>query len=342
MRTLESGRKPRVIATEIPGILRFIERPDLASALGLPDDLLATPEPRIPIDRWYAFVEAATEASGDPFLGLHFGAKHAAYFRHNPGAIGLMLLSSDSLRVAVDRMLRYQRYWNEGENYEVTERGGRVVLRYRPWGPPRPAHVQVAEKVAAQILLITRFAAGSPMPAAISFTHAARAGSEEVGRVLRCEPAFAAAYNEIALPAEVLNARLPTADAPLFAVLDHQLAAQVGAAPTMSGKFIDQTRKAISDLLHREGMSIGDVAKAVGCSARTLQRRLLERNLSFRVVLEDVRRSHALALLERGAAVSELTMILGYTEQNSFYRSFKRWTGTTPEGWKSRVSKRQR
>jgi hypothetical protein len=153
----------------------------------------------------------------------------------------------------------------------------------------------VAEKVAAQILLITRFAAGSPVEATIHFSHGARPGSEEVSRVLRCQPVFGAAYNEIVLPAEILDARLPTADAPLFAVLDHQLALQVGSVTDLSGEFIRRTRKAISDLLHRERLSAADVADRIGCSHRTLQRRLSEANSSFRDLLEEVRRSTALA-----------------------------------------------
>ena len=85
----------------------------------------------------------------------------------------LLLLSSDTVRVAVDRALRYQSYWNEAERYEIDEREDRFSLRYGLWGPSRPAHVQLAEKMVAQSV---RFAGAprrpSACPRSISFPHA--------------------------------------------------------------------------------------------------------------------------------------------------------------------------
>jgi AraC-like DNA-binding protein len=273
-------------------------------------------------------------ASGDPFLGARFGAKVGDYFRDSAGAVGLMLLSSDTLRVAVDRLTRYQRHWNEGERYEVEERQGRLRIRYRPWGPPRPAHVQVAEKVAGQILFGARFASGGEVEAEIRFAHRARPKSGEVGRLLQCKPVFGSQHNEIVLPASVLDRRLPTADAALFRVLDRHLAERIRAITPQSDP-ADHTRKALSDYLHQERLSLGTIARVLGSTERTLQRRLSQSGTSFRRLVDEVRESRARALLRAGTSIAEICLLLGYTEETAFFRAFKRWTGTTPEAWRA-------
>ena len=327
--------RPRVFAAEIGRLLRFIDRPDLAPELGLPSALLGDPEATVPIDVWYDFVEAVTVASGDPFLGLHFGIKSQVDFREAAGAMRLMILSSDTLRVAVDRALRYQSYWNDAEHYQLDERDGKLVVRYATCGPRRPAHVQLAEKTAAQAVRFVRVAVPGNVPDAVRFPHPRRAGAEELTRLLGVEPSFDFACTEIVFQSWVFDTKLPSADAVLFRVLDRHLAERVRDAKS-GGSHADRARKAIADYLHREELTIDAVARVLGTSARTLQRRLSSEGTSFRDLVDEVRRSRAIALLDTGASVAELSLHLGYAEETTFYRAFRRWTGATPDSWRSR------
>jgi AraC-like DNA-binding protein len=326
--------RPRIFAAEIRRLLRFAEHPELADRFDLSSETLEDPEAKVPIDVWYDIVEAATAATGDPYLGLHFGSQSLAGYRDNAGPVGLLILASDSLRVAFDRTLRYQKYWNEAERYEIVERDGRYTVRYMPWGPPRPAHVQLAEKTAAQVVRFVRGAVRGCVPEALRLPHGVRPGSEEIARILGREPSFGAAATEIVLASSVLDARLPTADAALFRVLDRSLAEQIRGV-SRDSNVADRARKAIADYLHREELSIDMVARVIGTSERTLQRRLTRERTSFRDLVDEIRRSRALALLKEDASVAELAFMLGYAEETAFYRAFRRWTGSTPESWRS-------
>ena len=135
--------------------------------------------------------------------------------------------------------------------------------------------------------------------------------------------------------AAVLDVRLGTADAVLFSVLDHQLAERVRGTTPMSA-ISDRARKAISDYLHREDLSIDVLAKILHISERTLQRRLTAEGTSFRHLVDEVRRSRALAMLEGGSNAGDLSVVLGYADETAFYRAFRRWTGATPDTWRSR------
>jgi AraC-like DNA-binding protein len=190
--------------------------------------------------------------------------------------------------------------------------------------------------MAAQVVAFVRFAVRDFVPEALRFPGQRRPGSEEIGRVLGREPWFGAAATEVVIASSVLDAKLRTADAVLFRVLDRRLAEKIRAVTPDSG-IADRARKAIADYLHHEELSIDVVAKVLGTSERTLQRRLGEEGTSFRDLVDEVRRARAMALLEEGASFAELSFVLGYGEKTAFYRAFRRWTGTTPENWRSRL-----
>jgi AraC-like DNA-binding protein len=78
------------------------------------------------------------------------------------------------------------------------------------------------------------------------------------------------------------------------------------------------------------------IASLLGVSERTLQRRLTETGRSFTEILEDFRREESARLLcDPKLHLIEVASRLGYAEQTSFTRAFRRWMGTTPGAWRS-------
>jgi len=66
-------------------------------------------------------------------------------------------------------------------------------------------------------------------------------------------------------------------------------------------------------------------------STRTLQRRLSEEGFTYKQLLESVR--HTLAeqyIRDERLSLNEISYLLGFSEQSSFSRAFKRWTGKSP------------
>lgn len=83
---------------------------------------------------------------------------------------------------------------------------------------------------------------------------------------------------------------------------------------------------------------IGSVARALGTSARTLQRRLCEQELTFNEIVDEVRASMSKELLANAdLALGEIALLLGYSQMSPFVRAFKRWTGTTPGEYRQSV-----
>ncbi|SVD87682.1 uncharacterized protein METZ01_LOCUS440536, partial [marine metagenome] len=77
--------------------------------------------------------------------------------------------------------------------------------------------------------------------------------------------------------------------------------------------------------------SLGEVAKCLNLSSRSLRRKLQEEGTSFSRVVDDV--SAAIAkhqLTFARTSIQEIAYNLGFSQPSSFHRAFKRWTGMTP------------
>ncbi|WP_197539346.1 helix-turn-helix transcriptional regulator [Sorangium cellulosum] len=74
------------------------------------------------------------------------------------------------------------------------------------------------------------------------------------------------------------------------------------------------------------------IARRLGLSKRTLQRRIEDEGTSFQQILKETREALARHYLEETPLpVADISFLLGFSEPNSFYRAFRAWTGTTPD-----------
>lgn len=95
--------------------------------------------------------------------------------------------------------------------------------------------------------------------------------------------------------------------------------------------FSQDLRQALRALILAGNVDSDALARRMNISTRTLQRRLTEKNLTFRRLADDVLKEMACQLLTNpDLSVQEIAFKLGYTQASSFTRAFKRWTGRSP------------
>ena len=81
--------------------------------------------------------------------------------------------------------------------------------------------------------------------------------------------------------------------------------------------------------------TVGDVAKAMGLSPRSLQRLLMEQGTTFSQILERSKRQRAIHLLvKEDLNISEIAQMLGYSDASNFGRAVRKWTGQSPRQWR--------
>lgn len=94
-------------------------------------------------------------------------------------------------------------------------------------------------------------------------------------------------------------------------------------------------RALLGELALSGPLSIGRLARHLGTSPRTLQRRLADRRLNYRALVEEVRLETARTLLCRtDLPVQDIASRLGYRTPSAFARAFGRWTGCSPRAYR--------
>jgi AraC-like DNA-binding protein len=101
----------------------------------------------------------------------------------------------------------------------------------------------------------------------------------------------------------------------------------------------DQVRHAIEPLLGTGTCSQRDVARALYMHPRTMHRRLHAEGTTFEEIKGEVRQDLAQRYLAQpDLPLSQVTALLGYSEQSALGRSCRRWFKATPREMRSRLS----
>lgn len=101
-----------------------------------------------------------------------------------------------------------------------------------------------------------------------------------------------------------------------------------------------RVRSALAELLASGEFTIDDVAKKLGYSKRTLQRKLSSENTTFQKQLNSTREMLALNYLKNeDMTTNDIAYLLGYQELNSFLRAFNIWKGMSVSEYRQQIAK---
>jgi AraC-like DNA-binding protein len=150
----------------------------------------------------------------------------------------------------------------------------------------------------------------------------------------RCPVVFESDLDALLVPAEALAQPNRLGDEGitrfLLGHLDEELK-QLKADRTLREMIHDAIAQSLSDGVPK----MPAVARRLGQSERTLQRRLGEEGLSFQKLVDDARRELAEGLLAKSHySLAEVAFLTGFSEQSAFNRAFKRWMNQTPAAYR--------
>lgn len=300
----------------------------LLARAGLERALLDDPDARIPAESADAVWREAYAAAADPALSLHaaertpFGAFRVLDYL---GASGVSL--GEGLR----RIASYFPLVDPRAVLAVEEEPGAVALVFRGVGLALPPQAQ-EYTLAVLASRVRHVAPETRLAVRLAFPRPAAAG--EHARVLGTEPVFGALEPALVVPRAAWDGPTRTADPALFAALDEHVRA-LFERTSPSGREAARARAAVAADLPGREPSLARVARGLGTSPRTLQRRLRAEGTSFAAVVDGVRRERAQAFLEApDVSMAEVSWLLGFAEQSAFTRAFRRWTGQAPTRWR--------
>jgi AraC-like DNA-binding protein len=193
---------------------------------------------------------------------------------------------------------------------------------------------RAAEDFQTGALLHTHLSAWLPPdPSAVSvhFRYGAEQQSPEHARTFPGTALnFSAAFSGFLFPRAYLEARLERADSKLHQVI-RQHAERMLAELPRTQSFTREVRDMVAAELVGGNPSALNVAARLDMSTRTLTRRLEREGMNFKELLDDLRKRLALEYVKsQEITLSEVALLLGFSQTAAFHRAFRRWTGQTP------------
>jgi AraC-like DNA-binding protein len=158
-----------------------------------------------------------------------------------------------------------------------------------------------------------------------------KAGATKIHEAyFKCQVKFGARRNVLVLHTTDLDRPFLTHNAELLEMLDPQLDKALKEQRAQRSTS-EQVKWILKRLLAGARPDVSAVARELGLSDRTLQRRIDDDGTTFRKLLLEARQELAREYLNRpDIDVAEVAYLLGYEDSNSFYRAFRTWEGTTP------------
>jgi len=278
---------------------------------------------------------AAAEVSGDPAVSLV--SAHVP----RPGnfdIVGYAMLSSRSLRMALQAFSRHLRLVSDAAEMSLEDIGENVRVHFKLFGGREPIPRQRMEFDLLTILTFCRWVSGRQIkPLGLMLVWPAPDQVQPYAESFQCPLHAEADFNGLVFAAADLDAPLPTFN-PLVAGLHEDLILQRLAVFDGSSLSI-KVRDEIARLLAEGEPRRERVAQALNLSDRTLQRRLREENASFDKLLDATRcdlAQHYLA--QPGLSLAEVAYLLGFADQSAFFRACKRWFDASPRQFRARIA----
>jgi len=274
----------------------------------------------------------SAEMGGGWALPVHTGASMEC---DDYGAFGLAWKTAPTLRGSFARAERYWRLLTSVTEYELRQEAeGAWFLLHRA-GMRRLGLCMSNEASLASVLSISRQVAPMPVtPLEVRFQHPAPSDLTAHQAYFGCPIQFDADRDGLLLPVEALTRRNRMGDEAitrfLLPHLDVELK-RLEAERSLTEMVHDAVASALSDGIPK----MPAIARRMGMSERTLQRRLSDEGLSFQALVDSARRDLAEGLLvQSDYSLAEVAFLTGFSEQSAFSRAFKRWSHQTPAAYR--------
>ncbi|MFO6419684.1 AraC family transcriptional regulator ligand-binding domain-containing protein [Hylemonella sp. W303a] len=256
------------------------------------------------------------------------------------GELSHALLRAVHLRQALEILIAHQGLLSpllvphlllqDGKGTVADAQGGVAVLHWTDAGLPAALRPFVVDLMMAAVNGMSRWLSGERLPWRFRFNRTQPAHLEQYRVHLGPDVRFNDYLDAMYLPLEWLERPWPR-----------------GSSVAVSAALAGVTRaqrprgllSALYDWLHeraRLAPTLEQASQAFGVSPATFKRQLAAHGTHFQAELDQARAHAIWPLIHQGCDNEQIAAWLGFHDANNFRRSFKRWTGLPPSGWRER------
>ena len=252
------------------------------------------------------------------------------------GSFGFALMSCSSFSEAIKLINRYQLLLGTGINLNVLSdsHNPQYTLRVSISILSNLQKKLLTELIISQSIYLLRIITNNDkLKFTISFQHEGINNKELYESILKCNVKFNQLHNEISVPIDLSKEKLVSANSAVHIIYEEQCERLLRDLNKVEN-FSAATRR----ILLQAGDDLPDikeVAFKLHMSESTLRRRLKEESSSYRIICDEVRDVLAKKYLtSTNLTISDIAMLLNYSEAASFRRAFIRWNKVTPNDYR--------
>jgi AraC-like DNA-binding protein len=336
------ARAPGVLASAATGMVGFISHMggDVDRIFGnarIAPDMAGSPTLKLRLSAFCRLFEEAAQQTKHGNFGLWFGNQ---FQPRDLGFWGYAAVSSPTLGSALQNFVELFGYHQECSRMSLAAGSdGLMRLEYQIGTPAIVERRQDAELSLGMFLNLIRECCGSRWaPEEVHFEHPKPLEAKEHEMAFNAPVYFSQSTNALLLRPEILSRPMPARDSRLMDMMRMCLI-ELSSRTTADIGILDRIRTAVRARLVQGPLSLEDIADEVHLPIAVLHRELSANNASFKLLVEDVRRELAISYMkQRQLPLSEIALLLGYSELSAFSRAFRRWTGRSPRTFRSAIS----
>ncbi len=316
-------------------VLDFLEQQGISSdqalgAIEFDDFKHYKNQQRVALTYYSALLNYGKLTLNDPLFGFHVGCDvHSADY----GVLGYLVESSENLAMAIKNLLAFDQLVANIGRTDFSINQQQATIRWTP-------HAQCSEQIvlrnmAAWLTTAKQLLGSDITPTQIKLCHSfSKAQSLQLTEYLNCEVLIAQSFNEIIFPSQLLTHAFRSENPQLqktMAAISQQELASINTSKCIKSE-ISHLLKIKPELTD---CSLLQFAGVFNMSSRTLQRQLKSADCQFAKLLDDERKQRTIKQLGT-LTLGELSLQLGFNEQSSFNRAFKRWFNCSPRDYLKR------
>lgn len=159
--------------------------------------------------------------------------------------------------------------------------------------------------------------------------------AHEYAAIFSAPAVFSAEHTRLVIPPEIMDAPI-VQDRKSLKIFLRGAPLTFLTEPEFDRSLTAKVRRLMQGMIDRgeEIVEMDGLAAEFHFTPATLRRKLQQEQTSYRKIKDDVRRDIAVTLLEDDRmSLENIAFQLGFEDSSSFFRAFKRWTGTQPRSF---------
>lgn len=296
------------------------------------DPALTHAEARLPLAATKRLWQLAVQATGDEAFGLHV----ASAVKPNTFLVmELSLNASASLAEMFQRLVRFFRVVTDAAEMSFTRHDDEYHLCVDVSSQAeRPADESIDAFMSLFVRMCRARLGRDFCPRHVYFCRQAPRHADAFAKILRMPMTFGCAQNRLVLDRASCERQLDDGNAQLAQQGDdiiRQYLARSQMASAAARSIAQDVETVLIEMLPLGEPDQQAIARQLGMSTRSLQRRLASEGQTWKQLLEVTRHKLAMHYLRNTAhSIVDIACLLGYSDSANFTRACRRWEGKTP------------